>query len=95
MKCWSSWMNSRKIRNNKMLSNASFHSSFSRIRSDELNNIGYGLNRISPITFKGDVFQTPNNWIQGRAPTSTPRKQRNETQGPPVNKMFSVNQVPR
>ena len=57
------------------LSNASFCSSFSRIQSDELNDMGYGLNRISSITFEGDVFQTPNNWTQGRAPTSTPRKQ--------------------
>ena len=75
--------------------NTSFHSSFSRIWSDELNDMGYGLNRISPITFEGDVFQTPNNWTQGRAPTSTPRKKRNETQGPPVNKTSPVNQVPR
>ena len=29
------------------ISNISFHSSFSRIRSDELNNMGYGLSRIS------------------------------------------------
>ena len=27
------------------ISNASFHSSFSRIQSDELNDMGYGLNR--------------------------------------------------
>ena len=73
------------------VSNASFHSSFSRIQSDELNDMGYGLSRISPITFEGDAFQTPNNWTQDRAPTSTPRKKRNDT----VNKMFPVNQVPR
>ena len=41
--------------------NASFCSSFSRIRSDELNDMGYGLSRISPITFEGDVFQTLKN----------------------------------
>ena len=56
------------------ISNANFHSSFSRIWSDELNDMGYGLSRISPINFKGDVFQTPNNWTLDRAPTSTPRK---------------------
>ena len=77
------------------VSNVSFHSSFSRIHSDELNNMGYGLNRISPITFEGDVFQTPNNRTQRRVLTSTPRKKMNETQGPPVNKMFLANQVPR
>ena len=32
------------------VSNASFCSSFSRIWSDELNDMGYGLSRISPIT---------------------------------------------
>ena len=50
------------------ISNASFHSSFSRIRSDELNDMGYGLSRISPITFEGDVFQTPKNWTQDNSP---------------------------
>ena len=35
----------------------SFHSSFSRIRSEELNDMGYGLSKISPITFNGDTFQ--------------------------------------
>ena len=57
------------------VSHNSFHSSFSRIRSEELNNIGYGLGRISPITFDDEnAFQTPNNRTQGRAPMSTPRK---------------------
>ena len=37
--------------------------------------MGFGLNRISPITFDDNAFQTPNNRTQGRAPTSTPRKQ--------------------
>ena len=72
-------------------SNASFHGSFSRIRSDELNDMGYGLSRTSPITFEGDVFQTPNNQTQDRALTSTPRKKRSELK----NKPFPVNQVPR
>ena len=73
------------------VSNASFCSSFSMIQSDELNDMGYGLSRISPITFEGDAFQTPNNQTQDRAPTSTPRIKRNNT----VNKMFPGNQVPR
>ena len=60
------------------MSHNSFHSSFSRIRSDKLNDIGYGLSRISPITFDGDAFQIPSNKAQDRAPTSTPRKRRKE-----------------
>ena len=73
------------------ISNISFHSSFSRIRSDKLNNMGYGLSRISPISLEEDVFQTPNNKTQDTAPTSTPRKKRNEL----INKTFPVNQVSR
>ena len=56
------------------LSNASVHSSFSRLCLFQLNIMGYGLNRISPITFDEDAFQTPDNRMQSRAPTSTPRK---------------------
>ena len=37
--------------------------------------MGFGLNRISPITFDADAFQTPENrGTLGRAPTSTPRE---------------------
>ena len=60
------------------ISHNSFPSSFSRIRSEELNNMGYSLSRISPITFDGDAFQTPSNRAQDKAPTSTPRKRRNK-----------------
>ena len=60
------------------MSHNSFHSSFSRIRSEELNDMGYGLSRISPITFDGDAFQTPSNRTQDKALTLTPRKRRNE-----------------
>ena len=60
------------------ISHNSFRSSFSRIRSEELNNMGYGVSRISPIIFDGDTFQTPSNRTQDRASTSTPRKRRNE-----------------
>ena len=73
------------------VSNISFHSSFSRIRSDELNDMGYGLSRISPITLEGDAFQTPKNKTQDTALMSTPRKKRNEV----INKTFPVTQVPR
>ena len=41
------------------VSHNSFHSSFSRIRSEELNDMGYGLSRISPITFDDNAFWTP------------------------------------
>ena len=54
------------------LSNASMHSSFSRLCLFELNDMGYGLNRISSIT--EDAFQTPDNRTQGGAPISMPRK---------------------
>ena len=73
------------------VSNVSFCSSFSRIRSDELNDMGYGLSRISPITLEGDVFQTLKNKTQDTALMSTLRKKRSEL----INKTFPVNQVPR
>ena len=60
------------------ISHYSFQSSFSRIRSEELNDMGYGLSKISAITFNGDAFQTPSNRTQDNALTSTPRKRRNE-----------------
>ena len=60
------------------ISHNSFHSSFSRIRSEEFNDMGYGLSKISPITFNGDAFQTPSNRVQDNAPMLTPRKRRNE-----------------
>ena len=60
------------------ISHNSFHSSFSRIRSEELNNMGYGSSKISPITFDGDAFQTPSNRAQDGALTLTPRRRRNE-----------------
>ena len=61
------------------LSNASMHSSFSRLCSFEINDMGYGLNRISPITFDENAFQTPDNRMQGRAPMSMPRKKGKQT----------------
>ena len=56
------------------ISHNNFHNSFSRIRSEELNDMGYGLSRISPITFGGDALQTPSNRTQDKAPMLTPRK---------------------
>ena len=60
------------------ISHNSFHSSLSRIRSEELNDIGYGLSKISPITFDGDTFQMPSNRAQDGAPMLTPRRRINE-----------------
>ena len=45
---------------------------------EELNDMGFGLNRISPVTFDDNAFRMPNNRAKGRAPTLTPRKKRNE-----------------
>ena len=60
------------------VSHNSFHSSFSRIRSEELNEIGYGLSKISPITFDDDAFWILSNRAKNRALTLTLRKKRNE-----------------
>ena len=49
--------------------------SFSRLRSFKLNDMGFSLNKISPITFDVENPQTPaDHGIKGRAPTSTPRE---------------------
>ena len=51
--------------------------SFSRLCSFKLNNMGFSLNKISPITFDVENPQTPADCgIKGRAPTSTPRERR-------------------
>ena len=51
--------------------------SFSRLRSLELNDMGFSLNKISPITFDVKNPQTPaDHYTKGRAPTSTPRERR-------------------
>ena len=57
------------------ISHNSFHSSFSRIRSEELNDMGYSL---SKIPFNGDAFQMPSNGAQDGALMLTPRRRRNE-----------------
>ena len=49
--------------------------SFSQLRSFKLNDMGFSLNKISPITFNVENPQTPADCgIKSRAPTSTPRK---------------------
>ena len=51
--------------------------SFSRLRSFELNDMGFSLNKISPITFDVENPQTPADCgIKGRALTLTPRERR-------------------
>ena len=51
--------------------------SFSRLRSFKLNDMGFSLNKISPITFDVENPQTPaDHGIKGRAPTSTPRERK-------------------
>ena len=47
------------------------------LRSFELNDMGFSLNKISPITFDIENPQTPaDHGIKSRAPTSTPRERR-------------------
>ena len=47
--------------------------SFLHLRSFELNDMGFSLNKISPITFDVENPQTPaDHGIKSRAPTSTP-----------------------
>ena len=51
--------------------------SFSRLRSFKQNDMGFSLNKISPIIFDVENPQTPANCgIKGRAPKSTPRERR-------------------
>ena len=83
--------------------NNSMHSSFSRLHSFELNDMGFGLNRISPTTFNGDIFQTPENrGTKGRVLISMPRKtgaqpeeEVAQLQQLPANRTYTTNQVPQ
>ena len=51
--------------------------SFSRLRSFKLNDMGFSLNKISPITFDVENPQTPADCgTKGRAATLTPRERR-------------------
>ena len=67
-------MEEHQEKEQQSISHNSFHSSFSRIRSEDLNNMRYGLSKISPITFDRNAFQTPSNRAQDNALMSTPRK---------------------
>ena len=65
--------------------------SFSCLRSFKLNDMGFSLNKISPITFDVDNPQTPaDRGIKSRAPTSTPQ----ERQAPqPHNEAANLNEA--
>ena len=71
--------------------------SFSRLRSFELNDMGFSLNRISPITFDVENPQTSaNRGTKGRAPTLTPREKRvpqNAQQGQTYNEVVNMNEA--
>ena len=68
--------------------------SFSRLRSFKLNDMGFSLNRISPITFDVENPQTPaNHSTKGRAPTLTPREKRISWNAPPYNKEVDMNEA--
>ena len=54
---------------------STFHSSFSRLCTHELNDMGFGLNRISHIIMDAEKFQTLHNrGTQSRVVASTPRQ---------------------
>ena len=68
--------------------------SFSRLRSFKLNNMGFSLNRISPITFNVENPQTPANCgTKGRALTSTPREKRVPQNAPTYDKEVDMNEA--
>ena len=68
--------------------------SFSRLRSFKLNDMGFSLNRISPITFDVENSQTPANCgTKGRAPTSTPREKRVPWNTPTYDKEVNMNEA--
>ena len=71
--------------------------SFSRLRSFKLNDMGFSLNRISPITFDVENPQTPaNHGTKGRAPTSMPREKRvpqNAQQGQTYDEVVNMNEA--
>ena len=71
--------------------------SFSRLRSFKLNDMGFSLNRISPITFDVENPQTPvNHGTKGRALTLTPREKRvpqNAQQGQTHDEAVNMNEA--
>ena len=79
--------------------NSSMASSYSRLRSFKLNDMGFGLNRISPITMDREAFHRPENReTQHRAPTSTPHEcneRPEQAPAPPMNRTYSLPQPPQ
>ena len=68
--------------------------SFSRLRSFELNDMGFSLNRISPIMFDVENPQTPaNHGPKARAPTSKPREKRVPWNAPTYDKEMNMNEA--
>ena len=71
--------------------------SFSRLRSFKLNDMGFSLNRISPITFDVENQQTPvNHGTKGRAPTLMPRVKKvpqNTQQGQTYDEVENMNEA--
>ena len=71
--------------------------SFSRLRSFELNDMGFSLNKISPITFDVKNPQTPvDHGMKGRALTLTPRERRvpwNAQQGQTNDEATNLNEA--
>ena len=68
--------------------------SFSRLRSFELNDMGFSLNKISPIMFNVENLQTPaNHGTKGKALTLTPREKRVSWDAPQYNKEVDMNEA--
>ena len=68
--------------------------SFSRLRYFKLNDIGFSLNKISPITFDVENLQTPANLgTKGRAPTSMPREKRVPQNAQTYNEVVNMNKA--
>ena len=68
--------------------------SFSRLRSFELNDMGFSLNKISPIMFDVENPQTPaNHGTKGRALTLTLREKRVPWNAPPYDKEVNMNEA--
>ena len=71
--------------------------SFSRLRSFELNDMGFSLNKISPITFDVENPQTPaDHGMKGRSLTLTPRERRvpqNAQQGQTHDEAANLNEA--
>ena len=82
---------------NKQLPHINKSGSFSRLRSFELNDMGFSLNRISPIMFDVENPQTPTNCgTKGRALTLTPREKRvpqNAQQGQKHDEVVNMNEA--